>query len=55
MQRMLIRFDNRIIVVQLKQNEIFRQIILIKYFFMNKRVRNVEKNNAFFFTNIKTS
>ena len=48
MQRVLIRFENRIIVVQLMQNEIFRQIILIEYFFMNKRVRNVEKNDAFF-------
>ena len=44
---MLIRFENRIIVVQLMQNEIFRQIILIEYFFMNKRVRNVKKNDVF--------
>ena len=45
---MLIRFENRIIVAQLMQNEIFRQIILIEYFFMNKRVRNAEKNDVFF-------
>ena len=31
------------------QNEIFRQIILIEYFFMNKRARNIEKNDVFFY------
>ena len=49
MQRVLIRFKNRIIVIQLMQSEIFRQIILIEYFFMNKRVRNVERNDVFFY------
>ena len=55
MQRVLIRFENRITVAQLMQNEILRQIILIEYFLINKRVRNAEKNDAFFFTNIKAS
>ena len=50
---MLIRFKNRIIVVQLMQNEIFRQIILIEYFFINKRVRNVKINDVFLFYQYK--
>ena len=53
MQRVLIRLDDRITAAQLKQNEIFRQIILIEYFPMNKRVRDVEKNDAFLFYEYK--
>ena len=48
-QRVLINFEDDLIVESFQNNEKFRRITLIEYFKMNRRAQNIEKKDELFF------